>query len=84
MIQGADPAALSIPGFDEANEAKIALLFRRGSKSEKTKIDGAVPLSVTEAFHPQKQGNREITHPGLRNAARTYIVRSPFVQYRFA
>jgi len=54
MIQGADPAALSIPGFDEANEARIVLLFRRGSKSEKTKIDGAVPLSVTQTFSSAK------------------------------
>jgi hypothetical protein len=54
VVQVGDLAALSISGFDEANEAKIALLFQRGSKSEKTKINGAVQLSVTQAFSSAK------------------------------
>jgi hypothetical protein len=30
-----DPVALSIPRFDDTNEAKIVLIFWRGSKSER-------------------------------------------------
>jgi hypothetical protein len=47
----------------------------------KPKNDGAVPLTARQGFSPAI-GLRK--HGGLRNAARTYIVRSPFVQYRFA
>ena len=55
VVQVGDLAALSISGFDEANEAKIALLFGMVRKMRRPKLAALFRCRLRRLFQPQKK-----------------------------